>query len=305
MEHKSGFAHLTKQLAKHRSKRKGNIMYKRRALTTLEMKISNRASKRFLRKSHKGRLTAESIGLTGFTLIELLVVIAIIALLMAVLMPALRAAREQGKRTVCLNNLRQLTLAWIFYADDYNGKIVNCDVDFPPKTTWWVHWPPDGAEDSTMEQWHTAIKAGQLWPYCKDLKLYNCPNGPKKYGLTYTIADSMNGYCQWDSLTPGLKITNRNQIHRQSERMVFLGECPPTPGSWGVWYSAEAWWDPPPKLHSKGTTFSFADGHSEYWKWHDPRTPKTTWDDRGDTEWGKGNKDLHRVQRAVWGSLGY
>ena len=56
----------------------------------------------------------------GFTLIELLVVIAIIALLMAILLPALKAAREQGKRAVCLNNLRQLTLAWIMYADGHS-----------------------------------------------------------------------------------------------------------------------------------------------------------------------------------------
>jgi len=61
----------------------------------------------------------------GFTLIELLVVIAIIALLMAILMPVLKTAREQGKRIVCIGNLKQLTLAWIMYADDNDGKIVN------------------------------------------------------------------------------------------------------------------------------------------------------------------------------------
>ena len=61
----------------------------------------------------------------GFTLIELLVVIAIIAILMAILMPALNRAREQGRRAVCLNNLKQLALAWILYADDNNSRIVN------------------------------------------------------------------------------------------------------------------------------------------------------------------------------------
>ncbi|MHC4331052.1 MAG: type II secretion system protein, partial [Planctomycetota bacterium] len=54
----------------------------------------------------------------GFTLIELLVVIAIIAILLAILMPALNRVREQGKRAVCLSNLKQLSLAWILYADD-------------------------------------------------------------------------------------------------------------------------------------------------------------------------------------------
>ncbi len=61
----------------------------------------------------------------AFTLIELLVVIAIIAILMAILFPVLRRAKEQGKRTVCLANLKQLTAAWNLYADDYDGKIVN------------------------------------------------------------------------------------------------------------------------------------------------------------------------------------
>ena len=63
----------------------------------------------------------------GFTLVELLVVIAIIALLMAVLLPALSRAREQGKRAVCLYYQRQLTAAWMMYADDNGDKIVNGD----------------------------------------------------------------------------------------------------------------------------------------------------------------------------------
>ncbi len=241
----------------------------------------------------------------AFTLIELLVVIAVIAILMAILMPALKAAREQGKRAVCLHNLKQLTLAWILYADDNSGKLVNSDVSYegkPPVTTWWVHWPTNDI-DSTMWEWHIAIEEGQLYPYCKIVKLYRCPNAPRKYGLTYTIADSMNGFCGWDLHTPDLKITNRNQILRPIERMVFLDECPPSKGTWGVLYSKEAWFDPPPKLHSKGTTFSFADGHSEYWKWHDKRTSETTWDDHKIPQ--PGNVDLHKVQKSVWGKLGY
>ena len=85
--------------------------------------------------------------------------------------------------------------------------------------------------------------------------------------------------------------------------MVFLGEDPVTPGTWGVLYSEEGWIDPPPKLHNNGTTFGYADGHSEYRKWKDPRTPETTWDDRNVPQ--PGNEDLHEVQRAVWGGLGY
>ena len=60
----------------------------------------------------------------AFTLIELLVVIAVIAVLMAILMPALAKAREQDKRTICFSNLKHLTLGWTLYADDNNGKLV-------------------------------------------------------------------------------------------------------------------------------------------------------------------------------------
>ena len=242
----------------------------------------------------------------GFTLIELLVVIAIIAVLMAILFPALRAAREQGKRTVCLNHLKQLSLGWMLYANDYNGNIVFADIlNTTGTTNWWVRWPSGGAENSTMDDWKQAIIAGQLYPYCKDYHLYRCSNAPKKYGLTYAIVDSMNGWkdrngAQYRNLVE----TNLNRIKRASERIVFLDESPPSSGSWGINCTVEGWNDPVPRLHSGGTTFAFADGHSEFWKWMDPRTLEvSSYSASGTIQ--PGNEDLHKVQRAAWGKLLY
>ena len=241
----------------------------------------------------------------GFTLIELLVVIAIIAILMAILMPALNIAREQGKRAVCLSHLRQLNLVWIQYADDFDGKIPGSDVSFPSTPDWWVHWPEGGAENSSEEQWHNAIREGQLYEYCKNFNLYRCSNAPKQYGLSYGIVDSMNGYAGRNG--PGneyLCMKNINDIQRPAERMVFLDESPPTPGSWGISCTVEGWNDPVPRLHSKGTTFSFADGHSEFWKWQDSRTLEVSgYSSSGHIQ--EGNVDLHKVQRAAWGTLLY
>jgi prepilin-type processing-associated H-X9-DG protein len=240
---------------------------------------------------------------------ELLVVISIIALLMAILIPVLQASREQGTRAACLSNLKQLTMAWIMYADDNGERIVGGDVKTVAeimatnKDKPWVYWP-DSSYDSTVEQWQDAIKMGLLWPYLKDIKLYKCPASRNRTWeiLTYTAVDSMNG-SDW-GLAPGKQlIKNRMQIRHPSERMVFLGEIPITPDSWAIPYNAEAWWDAPPMRHGKGSTFSFADGHSDYWKWRDKRTMETVY--TGQLQYQNGNPDLHKMQIAVWGQLGY
>jgi prepilin-type N-terminal cleavage/methylation domain-containing protein len=237
----------------------------------------------------------------AFTLIELLVVIAIIAVLMGILMPALRIAKEHGQRAVCLGNLKQLALAWIMYADENDGKLVNGRTkgDDP-----WVEWNQDFDEE-TQER---AILRGALYRYCPDKGLYKCPSGIRGEIVTYSIVDAMNG-----DPAAGTPLKNRNQIRNVSMRAVFLDEGKLTPSSWTVHYSKELWWDRPTVRHSSGTCWSFADGHSEYWRWMDDRTirlgrtkegyPATP--GSGDPYWSRGNPDLYRVQRACWGGLGY
>ncbi len=252
----------------------------------------------------------------GFTLIELLVVIAIIAVLMGILMPALNRVREQGRRASCLSNLRQLTLAWIMYADDNDDKLVNGDTGeygmVAANGPYWVQ--RDWTSGMTEEQRQQAIKDGALWSYTRDLKLYKCStvqrqvmdhyNQTSPPVRTYSIMDSMN--CKdWPDMGATI-LKRRMQIKDPAFRGVFLddgGTNPSALGGWTVYTNQWTWWDPPPVRHGDGTTFSFADGHADYRKWVDPRT----------IEFGKrippsafspsqpDNEDLYWASITVWG----
>ncbi len=273
----------------------------------------------------------------GFTLIELLVVIAVIAVLMAILMPALQRAREQGKRAACLSNLRQLGLAWMVYADDHNGNLVNGAAGFTamsdprhPNEEAWVGqcWHSNYAQGEQLdpESQKQAIMAGALWPYAPSLKLFECPTAYRGEMLTYAIVHSMNGNpppgtfkqgsTRHTSLVEGgvtLWVKNRDQIHRPApaQRCVFIDEGWATSYSYAVHYILEEWWDDPMVRHGDGTTLNFADGHAEYWKWKGADTRRQGKDrDRSHPgqfvpETAEGFEDLHRLQRAVWGRLGY
>lgn len=249
----------------------------------------------------------------GFTLIELLVVIAIIAVLMAILMPALNRVKEQGKRATCLSNLKQLTLAWIMYADDNDDKLVNGDsgeYNIHPNETPWVL--QDWAAGMTARQKEMAIRNGALWPYTKELRLYKCKtvnkivrsNAQEIILRTYSASDAMN--CKdWPDMNAKM-IKKRIEIPNPVYRIVFVddgGTNPSALGGWTTYVTEEQWWDPPPVRHGDGTNFSFADGHSDYHKWKDPRT----------IEFGKrvpptafsgtqaGNEDIHWAAVAMWG----
>jgi prepilin-type N-terminal cleavage/methylation domain-containing protein/prepilin-type processing-associated H-X9-DG protein len=252
----------------------------------------------------------------GFTLIELLVVIAIIAVLMAILMPALGRAREQGKRAVCLGNLKQLSLAWIMYADDNDQRIVsgNAGATRNGEVTAWIGkaWHDNYGSGAFLpeEEQKAGIRAGLLWPYVKEEGLYKCPTGRKGQEATYAVMDAMNGFRgSRDQGSPF--ITNRMDIKGMAERIVFIDEGWVTPDSFAVHYTREVWWDDPPVRHGDGVTVSYADGSSGHHKWKGSDTilsgKKAEMSHVNDQapQTDDGKRDLHWVQKSCWGELGY
>jgi prepilin-type N-terminal cleavage/methylation domain-containing protein/prepilin-type processing-associated H-X9-DG protein len=246
----------------------------------------------------------------AFTLIELLVVVAIIAILMAVLLPAMQRAREQGKRAVCLSNVKQFGLSWVLYADENDQKIVNaCTIEnseghVDKQEPCWMYFH----SDYNTQQRIDGIQRGAMWRYVGQLKIYKCPTGIRGEVNTYAIVDSMNGaMVSIQNVPPKLYIKRKTQIPRPGEHLVFVDEGRTSVQSWTIFYDRESWWDMPPVRHGVGTNFSFADGHAEYWKWRDPRTLKVA---AQEGDWqslvaASGNPDIQRVQRAAWGQLGY
>ena len=243
---------------------------------------------------------------SGFTLIELLVVIAIIAILMSLLMPALNRAREQGKRAVCLNNAKTLVLGWTMYCDEYAGNMPGATAR--PQRGWVLN--PSGSRpvEAPEETQLDAIKGGELFKYVNNVKVYRCPVAKRQEMRTYSGSHAMNG----GSFDGGPVIKNRYKIKNPGLRMVFLDDYGEDwDAAWAVPWSSPTWWNPIPARHGAGTSMAFADGHSDWWGWKDPSTSalmsRWDWGDRGDNLGTRqeDNPDLVRVQKAVWGSLGY
>ncbi len=279
----------------------------------------------------------------AFTLIELLVVIAIIAILMAILMPALNRVKEQGKRIVCENSLKSLQLCWMMYADDNDSKIVNGAGGIPfssggrTETPWvgegWgANWnQPNAATVGTLtdREKKQAIQDGALWEYTKDYGVYKCPTGRRGECVTYSIVDAMNGLYRTGTYEGSNHVTatgarngrtvlwikRRTEITTPSpaERMVYIDEGAMTPDSFATHYIQRGpWWDDPPVRHGDGTTVSWADGHVTHLKWKAAETIQHARDARdyyGGGNWmpttPEGLEELEDFQKAVWGKVGY
>jgi prepilin-type N-terminal cleavage/methylation domain-containing protein/prepilin-type processing-associated H-X9-DG protein len=227
----------------------------------------------------------------GFTLIELLVVIAIIAILAALLLPALARAKQRAERAGCLNNLRQLQLAWIMYADDNSDQLTpNDDISVQNINSWVkgiMKWdmggfPPPAPWSDNYNT--TNLTESLLGPYCsRSVGIYKCPGdkkdaqkGPRVRSISMNAY--MNGRSTTSDITPYLsayKVFLKSTAILSpgpSDAWVFLDEAGDSIND-GFFFVAMGqtinWYDVPGNYHGGTGAFSFADGHAESKTWQD------------------------------------
>ena len=245
-------------------------------------------------------------GRRGFTLIELLVVIAIIAILAAMLLPALSAAKIKAQRIACLSNQRQLIFAWMIYADDNNGRLaVNANnVAQAAGTVGWVDdimsWDFPPAPASTDNTNTLLLANALLGPYCsRAVGIYKCPgdNYESAKGSrvrSYSMNSQMGGGIvaltsgQGDVVNQWGGAENWRIFNKQSDIIapspvnawVFVDEHPDSIND-GLFRvnmdnsdttpgGAGTWNDYPANNHGGSGALAFGDGHAETHKWTDP-----------------------------------
>jgi prepilin-type processing-associated H-X9-DG protein len=216
-------------------------------------------------------------------LIELLVVIAIIALLAALLLPVLAKSKAKAEATTCSHHLSQLALAWMLYAEDNSGWLVNnhgVPETLARRDTWANNvqdW--ENSDDNTNPVYLTDSVLG---PYANgSAKVYKCPSDREPAPNGQRIRSmSMNGMVG----DPG-ELTNRfNPLYVQfykiadflspSGTFVFLDEQADTlnDGFFINRLDDYAWGNLPGSYHNRGVNLSFADGHLESHRWVVPDT---------------------------------
>ena len=231
----------------------------------------------------------------GFTLIELLVVLAIMAILAALLLPALARAKSQALSIVCLNNLKQLQTCWHLYALDNDDVLppnnfiydIIGDTPIDQGASWCTNLAPFDANPAGIEN-------GLLFRYNTSDAIYHCPADysrvQTKAGVllpqirlrSYNMSLSINGYPGYDPTlaadNPSFMKLTQIMNPAPTQLIVFLDvhEDEITDTTFGIptqldWPNDNVWWDIPANRHNQGCNLSFADGHAEHWKWRVPK----------------------------------